>query len=83
MTCGEYTKNYFTYGAPGYIANPDAMQPDMCGYCTFNSGKEFYYTRFGWDEAHKWRNFGILIAYFAFNCIVFLMFVYLRRKPRR
>ncbi|CAO3658990.1 hypothetical protein G6F70_000758 [Rhizopus microsporus] len=83
MTCGEYTKNYFTYGAPGYIANPDAMQPDMCGYCTFSSGKEFYYTRFGWDEAHKWRNFGILIAYFAFNSIVFLMFVYLRRKPRR
>ncbi|CEG82450.1 hypothetical protein RMATCC62417_16519 [Rhizopus microsporus] len=48
-----------------------------------SEASEFYYSRFGWDEAHKWRNFGILIAYFAFNCIVFLMFVYLRRKPRR
>jgi ABC-type multidrug transport system ATPase subunit/ABC-type multidrug transport system permease subunit len=83
MTCGEYTENYFAYGAPGYIANPNATQPEQCGYCTFKSGKEFYSTRFGWDESHRWRNFGILVAYFAFNVMVFVSLVYLRRKPRR
>ncbi|KAG1047886.1 hypothetical protein G6F46_009926 [Rhizopus delemar] len=80
-TCGEYTKAYFSYGAPGYIADPQAT--GTCGYCAYSSGPEFYSTRFEWDAAHKWRNFGILIAFFVFNCFVFLSFVYLRRKPRR
>ncbi|KAG0784732.1 hypothetical protein G6F16_008005 [Rhizopus arrhizus] len=80
-TCGDYTKNFFSYGATGYLANPEAT--DQCGYCSYSSGPEFYSTRFGWDAAHKWRNFGILIAYFIFNCFAFLFFVYLFRKPRR
>jgi ABC-type multidrug transport system ATPase subunit len=83
QTCGQYTQNYFSYGAPGYISNPNATSPELCGYCTFKSGKEFYSTRFQWDEGHKWRNFGILVAYFAFNVITFLALVYLKRKPRR
>ncbi|KAG2208507.1 hypothetical protein INT47_010203 [Mucor saturninus] len=83
QTCGEYTKNFFSYGAPGYIDNPQAVAPDMCGYCTFNSGPEFYESRFGWSADHKWRNFGILCGFFAFNVIVFLGLVYARRKPMR
>ncbi|KAI8969248.1 ABC-2 type transporter-domain-containing protein [Mycotypha africana] len=83
QTCGEYTANFFASGATGYIANPDAMQPEQCGYCTFKSGPEFYETTIGWNAANKWRNFGILIAYAVFNVIVFITLVYLRRKPRR
>ncbi|CAO3650950.1 unnamed protein product [Mucor hiemalis] len=83
QTCGEYTKNFFAYGAPGYLDNPNASAPEMCGYCTFKSGSEFYGSRFEWSVDHKWRNLGILIAFFAFNVIVFLGLVYLRRKPRR
>ncbi|GAA5817043.1 hypothetical protein MFLAVUS_010579 [Mucor flavus] len=83
MTCGEYTENFFAYGAPGYIDNPQATSPDMCGYCTFKSGKEFYSSRFDWSENHKWRNFGIVVGFFIFNVIVFLTLVYFRRKPRR
>jgi ABC-type multidrug transport system ATPase subunit/ABC-type multidrug transport system permease subunit len=83
QTCGEYMANFFSFGSPGYLANPNATQPEMCGYCAYNSGPEFYSSRFEWDAAHKWRNLGILIAFFVFNIIVFLSLVYLRRKPRR
>lgn len=83
QTCGEYTANFFSYGAPGYIANPNATSPEMCGYCTFSSGPEFYESRFDWSADNKWRNFGILVAYFAFNIILFIGLVYVFRKPRR
>ncbi|KAI8371221.1 ABC-2 type transporter-domain-containing protein [Choanephora cucurbitarum] len=83
QTCGEYTANFFSYGAPGYLDNPDAVSPEMCGYCTYNSGTEFVNSRFGWSPQNKWRNFGILCAYFVFNVIVFVGLVYLFRKPRR
>jgi ABC-type multidrug transport system ATPase subunit/ABC-type multidrug transport system permease subunit len=83
QTCGEYTANFFAYGAPGYIANPNATQPEQCGYCTYKSGPEFYENNLGWSASNKWRNFGILIVFFAFNVALFLLLVYWRRKGRR
>jgi ABC-type multidrug transport system ATPase subunit len=83
QTCAQYTAEFFASGAPGYIANPDAVQPEQCGYCTYKSGPEFYETNMGWSAANKWRNFGILIAFFVFNIFVFLALVYLKRKGRR
>jgi ABC-type multidrug transport system ATPase subunit/ABC-type multidrug transport system permease subunit len=83
QTCGQYMQNFFANNAPGYIANPDAVQPEQCGYCTYTSGPQFYYMGMQWDAAHKWRNFGILILFFAFNVCLFLLLVYLRRKGRR
>ncbi|KAG1472209.1 hypothetical protein G6F56_001677 [Rhizopus delemar] len=80
-TCAEYTLAYFASGAPGYLDHPQTTSE--CRYCPFKSGREFYSTRFGWDVKHKWRNLAILVAFFVFNCLVFLTFVYLRRKPRR
>jgi ABC-type multidrug transport system permease subunit/energy-coupling factor transporter ATP-binding protein EcfA2 len=82
QTCAEYTRSFFISGAPGYIANPDAVQPEQCGYCTFSNGPEFY-GQFGWSAANKWRNFGILVAYFIFNILIFLVLVYWNRKGRR
>ncbi|KAI7867468.1 ABC-2 type transporter-domain-containing protein [Mucor mucedo] len=83
QTCGAYTQNFFSYGATGSIANPEAMQPDLCGYCAFKSGAEFYETSFGWDVANKWRNLGIVIAFFVFNVFCFGGLVYWNRKGRR
>jgi ABC-type multidrug transport system ATPase subunit/ABC-type multidrug transport system permease subunit len=83
QTCGDYTKNFFSYGATGYIANPEAMQPELCGYCSFKSGAEFYETSFSWDVANKWRNLGVVIAFFVFNVFWFGALVYWKRKPRR
>jgi ABC-type multidrug transport system permease subunit len=81
MNCGEYMTNFFLYGAPGYINNASAT--DVCDYCPFKSGKEFYTMRFDWSEDNKWRNVGILFGFFFFNVIVFIILVYLKRKPRR
>ncbi|KAG0170921.1 hypothetical protein DFQ28_001400 [Apophysomyces sp. BC1034] len=83
QTCGQYLANFFSFGAPGYLANPNATQPEQCGYCTYKSGEEFYSGRFGWDAANKWRNLGILIAFFVFNVIVFIGLVFWKRKGRR
>ncbi|KAI8376931.1 ABC-2 type transporter-domain-containing protein [Blakeslea trispora] len=83
QTCQQYTQEFFSYGAPGYLANPNAVQPEQCGYCTYSSGAEFYRLNMGWSASHKWRNFGILIAFFIFNVLLFLVLVYWRRKGRR
>ncbi|CAO3645884.1 unnamed protein product [Mucor fragilis] len=83
QTCGQYTAEFFANGAPGYIANPDAVQPEQCGYCTYKSGPEFYESNMGWSAANKWRNFGVLFAFFIFNILVFLGLVYWKRKGRR
>ncbi|KAG1471509.1 hypothetical protein G6F56_002082 [Rhizopus delemar] len=83
QTCQEYTQNFFSSGAPGYISNPNATQPEQCGYCTYQSGTEFYETNMGWSAANKWRDLGILIAFFIFNILLFLVLVYFKRKARR
>ncbi|KAI8340374.1 ABC-2 type transporter-domain-containing protein [Choanephora cucurbitarum] len=83
QTCGEYTRNFFEYGATGYIDNPQAVQPELCGYCSFKSGTEYYSTTFGWDVSNKYRNLGIIIAFFIFNVICFGGLVYWKRRDRR
>ncbi|KAI9319047.1 ABC-2 type transporter-domain-containing protein [Dichotomocladium elegans] len=81
QTCGQYMANFFAYGGTGYIANPD--DTSGCRYCTYSSGKEYYTMTFQWDASHRWRNLGIIIAFFAFNTILFQLLVYLTRKARR
>jgi ABC-type multidrug transport system ATPase subunit/ABC-type multidrug transport system permease subunit len=83
QTCGQYMTNFFASGGSGYIANPDAMQPEQCGYCTYTSGAQFYELGMQWNAAHKWRNFGILIGFFIFNVVVFILLVFWKRKGKR
>ncbi|KAI9013955.1 ABC-2 type transporter-domain-containing protein [Phycomyces nitens] len=83
QTCGKYMANYFSFGGPGYISNPNATQPEQCGYCNYKSGVEYYSTIYGWDARNKWRNSGILAGYVIFNVIAFLGLVYWNRKGRR
>ncbi|KAG0194498.1 hypothetical protein DFQ28_010582 [Apophysomyces sp. BC1034] len=82
-TCGSYLANFFASGATGYVSNPDAMQPEQCGYCSYTTGEQMYSTSFGWDLANKWRNLGILIIFWIFNVFVFLTLVYFTRRDRR
>jgi ABC-type multidrug transport system permease subunit len=84
QTCGQYTNAFFTQGgATGYISNPDAMQPDQCGYCRYSTGEEFYETNYNWGQHPKWANYGILLLFLLFNIVTVIALVYLRRKPRR
>ncbi|KAI8068628.1 ABC-2 type transporter-domain-containing protein [Gongronella butleri] len=84
QTCIQYAAEFLnTTGVTGYLSNPNAVAPEQCGYCLYNTGNEFFESRFGWSFANKWRNFGILLAYLIFNIALVVVLVYLRRKPRR
>ncbi|BFZ62298.1 Multidrug resistance protein [Saitoella coloradoensis] len=66
QTCNQYAGAYLAV-APGYLYNPDATAD--CQYCTFKTGDGFLATRdMSWDN--RWRDFGILIGYVAFNMIM-------------
>ncbi|KAG1471749.1 hypothetical protein G6F56_001944 [Rhizopus delemar] len=83
QTCEEYTRNFFSFGATGYIANPEATQPDQCEYCIYNNGEEFFESNMEWSASNKWRDLGVLISFFVFNILLFITVVYFKRKPRR
>jgi ABC-type multidrug transport system permease subunit len=79
-TCGAYMKEFFQYGA-GYIKDENAT--DMCEYCPYQYGNDFYEQRIGWSFDNRWRDFGILCAYYIFNVFAFMFFVFLFRKAKR
>jgi len=69
QTCAEYAGKFAaTVGA--YIANPNAT--DSCQYCQYEYGQNFF-AGLQIEFSHRWRNFGILIAYTAFNIGVLLL----------
>ncbi|KAI8889012.1 hypothetical protein K501DRAFT_300849 [Backusella circina FSU 941] len=81
-SCGEYTRSFFTSGASGYIDNPDSVQPETCAYCEFSTGEELYST-FDWSESNRWRNLGVIVAFFIFNMFCLAGTVYWKRKAKR
>nr|AAL91496.1 ABC transporter AbcG10 [Dictyostelium discoideum] len=77
LTCKEYFKP--TYGNVRAVTKGDESE---CGYCVFKSGEEYYKT-LGWSYENRLRNYGILWAFFIFNIIMVVSFVYLTKKPNR
>lgn len=80
-TCGSYMADFFADGGLGYIGNPNST--DMCDYCQYSLGNDYYESRIGWNFGNRWRNFGILWVFTLFNVTFFLLCVYLFRKQRR
>ncbi|KAI9009372.1 ABC-2 type transporter-domain-containing protein [Phycomyces nitens] len=81
QTCGQYMSEFFGNGGLGYIGNPDST--DLCDYCQYTAGNDFYEARIGWSFDNRWRDFGILCAYYIFNIVAFMFFVFLFRKAKR
>ncbi|KAF7723960.1 hypothetical protein EC973_001476 [Apophysomyces ossiformis] len=81
QTCGDYMADYFASGGLGYLGNPNAT--GTCDYCQYKMGNDFYETTIGWSFSNRWRDFGILCAYYIFNIFAFMFFVFLFRKARR
>jgi ABC-type multidrug transport system ATPase subunit/ABC-type multidrug transport system permease subunit len=82
QTCGEYLTAFFQSGATGYLNNPEATGNTLCEYCQYKSGAEFLAT-IDYSVDHRWRDFGLLWAYLAFNIIVCIVFVHIFRKQSR
>ncbi|KAI8983430.1 ABC-2 type transporter-domain-containing protein [Pilobolus umbonatus] len=80
-TCGAYMSEFFATAGNGYIENENAT--DMCNYCPYTRGQQYYENSIGWSFDNRWRDFGILCAYYVFNVVAFLFFVFLFRKAKR
>ncbi|USP73527.1 abc multidrug transporter [Curvularia clavata] len=78
QTCGAYLNPYATTTG-GTIQNPDATAD--CRYCTlsntdqFLAGSKIYYSQ-------RWRNFGLMFAYIAFNVFLAVLSYYLFRVAK-
>lgn len=81
QTCGQYFNDFFNNGGLGYLKDNNAT--DICNYCQYTKGDDFYETNIGWSFDNRWRDFGILCAYWVFNIFAFTVFVYLFRKAKR
>ncbi|GAA5843719.1 hypothetical protein JCM11251_003474 [Rhodosporidiobolus azoricus] len=66
QTCYEWAGAYIE-AATGYLTNPDATSG--CEYCQYRVADEFA-DSYGWSFGNRWRNWGIFLAYTAFNVIV-------------
>ncbi|PYH75709.1 ABC-transporter [Aspergillus uvarum CBS 121591] len=77
-TCGEYMQAYLQAAgdAAGTLLNPNSTT--QCQYCPLQAadqyleGREIYYSE-------RWRNFGLLWAYIAFNVLFALAMYYFFR----
>jgi ATP-binding cassette, subfamily G (WHITE), member 2, PDR len=68
-TCGSYMASYLQK-APGMLQNPDATE--NCQYCSLSVADQYLAgSDIFWSE--RWRNFGIIWAYIAFNVFVAVM----------
>ncbi|KIW68290.1 hypothetical protein PV04_04247 [Phialophora macrospora] len=77
--CGEYMRNFFDRGGPGYLVSNVS---DVCQYCAYKVGDQFYeplQLHFG----DRWRDLGIYSAFIASNLIfLFLASRYLNFNRR-
>lgn len=77
MTCGEYLQPLLEQA--GSLANPDATS--QCRYCTVTTADQLLAAS-GIFWSQRFRNFGIMWAYIAFNMFMAVMLYYLFRVKR-
>ncbi|KAH6615048.1 opaque-specific ABC transporter CDR3 [Boeremia exigua] len=77
-TCAEYMQQYMSV-AGGYLRDEQAT--DQCQYCQIDNTNQFL-TRINasWDT--RWRDFGLLWVYVAFNVAAAMFFYWLCRVPK-
>ncbi|KAI0381629.1 ABC-2 type transporter-domain-containing protein [Hypomontagnella monticulosa] len=78
MTCGEFLGPYASV-AGGRILDPGAT--GQCGYCSLSNTDQFL-EYFGIDYSTRWRDFGILWLYIAFNALAACGLYWLVRVPK-
>ena len=73
QTCAEYIRPYFEAGGRGYLAqNVSSVVRggmEICEYCAFKTGDQFY-SAFGIEFGHRWRDMGIFAAFIVSNLVV-------------
>ena len=77
-TCGEYLQSYIS-SAGGYVLDPKATQD--CQFCTIRDTNTLLKT-LSVNYDLRWRNFGIMWAYVAFNVLGAIVLYWLARVPK-
>jgi ABC-type multidrug transport system permease subunit len=78
QTCGQYLEP-FLQQAPGTLQDPSATSD--CEYCSISVADQYLAgPRIFWSE--RWRNYGIVWAYIAFNIFVAVATYYLFRVKK-
>ncbi|KAM0244289.1 hypothetical protein ACHAP5_006405 [Fusarium lateritium] len=78
-TCTEFMGDYIQ-AVGGYFVNPDATE--NCQFCTIEKTNT-YLAGVNIDYADRWRNFGVLWLYIAFNIVAALFIYWLARMPKK
>eukprot|EP01132_Coremiostelium_polycephalum_P003856 gene3856-4807_t len=79
QTCNEYTANFTSSYPIGKVVGGDTTD---CGYCIFSKGEDYYNT-LDWKYENRYRDFGIMVAYWIFNTGLVVLFVWLTKKAAR
>ena len=78
-SCEAYMST-FMETSMGYLTNPDATED--CTYCALDTADGFLRS-FGIRYEDRWRNFGIIWVFVAFNIAGAFFFYWLVRVPKR
>lgn len=78
QTCGEYMLEYISQ-AGGYLLDPGAES--QCKYCKIK-GTNVFLEGIGVRYADRWRNFGIIWVFIAFNIVAALGLYWAVRMPK-
>ncbi|KAF1984195.1 ABC drug exporter AbcA [Aulographum hederae CBS 113979] len=79
LTCGEYLYPW-TSTVGGYLQDPEAR--DECNFCAMDDTNAFL-TQVSSSYDTRWRDFGIIWAYVAFNIGAALGLYWLARVPKK
>ncbi|KAL0581116.1 Multidrug resistance protein [Marasmius crinis-equi] len=79
QTCGQYLASYMASN-PGSLANPNATSD--CQYCTLYDTND-YLDSVASHYHLRWRNFGLMWSYIAFNFFAALFIYWLVRVPKK
>lgn len=78
MTCGQYLQPMLSK-APGKLQNPEATS--QCRYCTVQNADQIIGAS-GIFWSQRFRNFGIVWAFIAFNIFMAVLLYYLFRVKK-
>ncbi|KAH8812853.1 ATP-binding cassette transporter [Xylogone sp. PMI_703] len=78
QTCGEYMANYISR-AGGYLLEPNATTE--CNFCKIKE-TNVYLATINSEYSTRWRNFGIMWGYIAFNILAALFLYWIVRMPK-
>lgn len=79
QTCGRYMSQYLQY-AGGKVLDPDSTS--VCQFCPLRDTNSFLET-IGIAYHDRWRNFGLLLAYIAFNIVGTFIIFWLAWVPKK